>query len=121
MIISGICGRFSWNLSSWSVVEEVEDFSVSDLRRRVHSFRSRRRNMAMIKAMRTEEGKSVYPVSRYALEGARTAQTNCQDNDFIRVNQKCRPEILNWRSNDHQTWGSFPNLRYICPRSAHEP
>lgn len=82
MIISGICGPLSWNLSSWGVVEEVEDFSVSDLRRRVHSFRSRRRNMVMIKAMRTE-GKPAHRVPRYALEGVRTAQTNSQDNEFI--------------------------------------
>lgn len=61
---------------------------MSDLRRRVHSFRSRKINMVMIKAMRTEEGKSVHPVSRYAKGGVRTAQTNSQDNDFIRVNQK---------------------------------
>ena len=56
----------------------------------------------MIKAMRTE-GKSAYRVPRYALEGVRTAQTNSQDNEFIRVNQKRRLEILYSRSNVHQT------------------
>lgn len=53
----------------------------------------------MIKVVRTEQERSVYPVPRYALEGVHTAQTNSPGNEYIRVNQKCRPKILNWRSN----------------------
>jgi hypothetical protein len=68
MIISGRCGSFSWNLSSWDIVDEVEDSPVSDLRRRIHSLRRKRRNIAIIEAMYTKEGKSACLVSRYALE-----------------------------------------------------
>lgn len=49
----------------------------------------------MTKATHTKEGKLVYPVSRYALGGVRTARTNSQGNDFIGVIQKRRPQILN--------------------------
>lgn len=73
MIISGRCGFFSWSLSSWGVIDEVEDFPVSDLLRRIHSFR-RRRNITMIEAMYTKEGKSACLVSRHALEYAQKSR-----------------------------------------------
>lgn len=107
MIISGVRGSPSWDLSSCDAIEKLEAFSMSDLRLRVHSFRSRRRNMVTIKTMHAKERKAVCPVSWYALRGVRTAEIDSHDNDFIRIFQRRRPRIFSWRSMFIESRGPF--------------